>query len=342
MRWKLLAALLLTLFAGEAFLLGPAFARPQPRPQSQQRAQHKSAPGAASQSNRSGPSDQLGMTCTQILQMDSTAWVMHFDELAAEKTSKPPAKSSDANNSPSAPAEKTLLAVAVYGKCYDERTDRLAASLAKSRKGPPIRAQSNFRDFEHSLQSFTAKALAESQPPADAVKSAYAALYEKQFRYAFYQSYDHPVGMPSSTSESRTAGTKTDVSAASRVSQPRPQPPTASTPAASLAPSETPSPAAAAGSAPPRAEEVDPVTLAKNHFGELLGDLPDDNMHDLHASFGEVLVRNSVGATMQLSIYRYAIFLLEPPAPAAANSGETSPSPANGGSSDQPFAPPPF
>lgn len=331
MRWKFLAALLLTLFAGEAFLQDPAFARPQPRPQSQQTAQHKSASAAASQSNRSGQSDQLGMTCTQILQMDSTVWVIHFDEVAAEKSSKPPAKSSDANSSASAPAEKTLRAVAVYGKCYDERTDRLAASLAKSRKGPPIRPQSNFRDFEHSLQSFTAKALAESQPPADAVKSAYAALYEKQFRYAFYQSYDHPVSTPSSAPESRTSGTKTGASAASH-SDPQPPP----------APTETPSPAAAAGSASPPAKEVDPVTLAKNHFGELLGDLPDDKMHDLHASFGDVLVRNSVGATMQLSIYRYAIFLLEPPAPAAANSGETSPSPANGGKPDQEFAPPPF
>ena len=36
-------------------------------------------------------------------------------------------------------------------------------------------------------------------------------------------------------------------------------------------------------------------------------------MHDLHAAFGEsVLVRNSVGDSMQLAIYRYAIFLLEP------------------------------
>jgi hypothetical protein len=46
-------------------------------------------------------------------------------------------------------------------------------------------------------------------------------------------------------------------------------------------------------------------------------------MYSLHAAFGEVLSRNAVGATIQLSIYRYVIFLLAPP-------------------SDQPFAPPPF
>ena len=51
--------------------------------------------------------------------------------------------------------------------------------------------------------------------------------------------------------------------------------------------------------------------------------MPDDKMHDLHAAFGDVLVRNSVGASMQLVIYRYAIFVLEP-------------------LSDKPFAPPPF
>ncbi len=36
-------------------------------------------------------------------------------------------------------------------------------------------------------------------------------------------------------------------------------------------------------------------------------------MHDLHAAFGQILVLNSVGASMQLAIYRYAIFVLEPP-----------------------------
>jgi hypothetical protein len=44
-----------------------------------------------------------------------------------------------------------------------------------------------------------------------------------------------------------------------------------------------------------------------------LGDLPDEQMHDLHEAFGEILGPNSATPRMQLLIYRYAIFLLEPP-----------------------------
>ncbi len=64
-------------------------------------------------------------------------------------------------------------------------------------------------------------------------------------------------------------------------------------------------------------------------------------MHDLHAAFGEILVRNSVGASMQLAIYRYAIFLLEPLSipPLAVQSPPPTTDTAN---STQPFAPPPF
>jgi len=69
--------------------------------------------------------------------------------------------------------------------------------------------------------------------------------------------------------------------------------------------------------------DADPVTQAKNHFGELLGALPDDTMHSLHAAFGQILGPNAFTPETQLQVYRYAIFLLEPP----------------GG---QPFSPPPL
>ena len=227
------------------------------------------------------------MSCAQILQMTSSEWIAKITTLDASTT--------DGN----------LRGIRVYGNCYDQRTDRLAASLAKSGKGPLMGARGNFRDFEQSLQSFTKKALAESQPPADAVKSAYAALYEKQFRYAFYQSYDQQDAKPSPAAAARP-GAK--VESAAPPASPQSPPAPAATPATN---------------APPATKEVDPFTLAKNHFGELLSDLPDDNMHDLHAAFGDVLVRNSVGASMQMAIYHYAIFLLEPP-------------------SDKSIAPPPF
>ena len=65
------------------------------------------------------------------------------------------------------------------------------------------------------------------------------------------------------------------------------------------------------------------MTMAKNHFGKLLDALPDDKMHELHQAFGEVVGPYSISAEIRLTVYRYAIFLLESP-PAA------------------PFAPPPF
>jgi hypothetical protein len=238
--------------------------------------------------------DRLGMSCAQILQMTSSEWIAKITSMDAST------------------ADGNLRGIRVYGNCYDQRTDRLAVSLAKTGKGPLMGARGNFRDFEQSLQSFTRKALSECQPPADAVKSAYAALYEKQFRYAFYQSYDQQDAKPAPAAAAKP-GAKVESAA--------PPPPPRSAPASPVSPPAAAAPPAI--NAPPAKKEVDPFTLAKNHFGELLSDLPDDNMHDLHAAFGDVLVRNSVGASMQLAIYRYAIFLLEPP-------------------SDKSFAPPPF
>ena len=77
------------------------------------------------------------MSCAQILQMTSSEWI---------------AKITSIDDST---ADGNLRGIRVYGNCYDQRTDRLAASLAKSGKGPLMGARGNFRDFEQSLQSFT-------------------------------------------------------------------------------------------------------------------------------------------------------------------------------------------
>jgi hypothetical protein len=229
--------------------------------------------------------DQLGMTCAEILQMSSSDWVAKFTG----------AKGSD--------AAATIRAINVYGKCYDARTDQLAARLTRSAKGPSASARQNFKNVEQAVKDFSAKALADSQPPADAVKSAYAALYEKQFRYEFYDGYA-PKAAPA---RGPTVGAAK-------------QPSTAATPS----PAAANNAGAASGTAPgkdakppvnrpdPNANDADPVTMAKNHFGALLGELPDDQMHDLHRSFGEILGPNAATSRMQLLIYRYAIFLLEP------------------------------
>jgi len=210
-----------------------------------------SSAGAAQK--QSASADRLGLTCAQILQMTSDGWVKKF------------------TSAKDASAPSTIQAISAYGKCYDARTNRLAASLGKSGKGPLRGARGNFGDFEHALNDFTAKALAATEPPADAQKKAYAALYEKQFRYDFYREYEQKNFNP---------------------------------------PRLTP-------------EESDAFTKAKNHFGELLGLLPEDKMHDLHRAFGEIFAAGGVPDSTKLAVYRYAIFLLESP-------------------TEAPYSPPPF
>ena len=167
----------------------------------------------------------------------------------------------------------TIQAISTYGKCYDARTTRLAASLGKSGKGPLMGARGNFGDFDHALNDFTTKALAATDPPADAQKKAYAALYAKQFRYLFYEAYvehldTHNIFL----------------------------------------------------AAP---EDAGDMGKAKNHFGELLGLLPEDKMHEIHKSFAEVLDKAVVDRDWRLQLYLFAIFLLESPA-------------------QTPYSPPPF
>jgi hypothetical protein len=122
---------------------------------------------------KSADPDRLGLTCAQILQMTSTAWVAHF----AEKTGN-------------AAPQTTIRAIAAYGKCYEARTNQLAASLGKSGRGPLMGALGNFREFQKALDNFTVKALDATNKPPGTQEAAYAALYQKQFRYEFYQRYE--------------------------------------------------------------------------------------------------------------------------------------------------------
>ena len=208
----------------------------------------------AGQAQKQSPSaDHLSFTCAQILQISSTDWIKKFT--AAKDAIEP----------------STIQAISAYSKCYDARTTRLATSLGKSGKGPLMGARGNFGDFERALNDFTAKALGATDPPANAQKKAYAALYAKRFRYDFYRQYEQKNFNP---------------------------------------PPLTP-------------EESDAFTKAKNHFGELLGLLPEDKMHELHRSFGEIFAAGGVPDATKLAVYRYSIFLLESP-------------------SETPYSPPPF
>jgi hypothetical protein len=200
--------------------------------------------------------DRLGQTCAQILKMSSSEWISY----SVDKTSTPADK-------PGA----TLHAIASYGKCYEERTNRLAATLGKTGKGPLMGANGNFRDFQKTLDDFTIKALAGTKTAEDSQKAAYVHLYEKQFRYQFYQSY------------------------AQKDFLTRPLTP----------------------------DELDEMTKAKNRFGEVLGILPEESLHAVHAAFRQIFDAAPVTNLTKLEIYRYAIFVLAP-------------------SKDKPFSPPPL
>jgi hypothetical protein len=132
-------------------------------------------PQAKPAQTKAADADRLGLTCAQILQMTSTAWVAHF----AEK----------AGNANDAPAPAVIRAITAYGKCYEARTNQVAASLGKSGRGPLMSALGSFRDFQKALDDFTAKTLTAANKQPGTQESAYAALYEKQFRYEFYQKY---------------------------------------------------------------------------------------------------------------------------------------------------------
>jgi|SRR5271170_3719489 len=224
--------------------------------------------------------DRLGMTCAQILKMNSSEWVLSFNDKAHLSAADNPTG--------------VLRAIAVYGRCYDARTDSLAATLARSGKGPNKAERADFAAFETALKDFAAKALADAATPVDDQKKAYAALYQKQFRYEFYQEYEAKI--PSAVRPSPAAMK----SAAPGTPPVQDSPPSANSAGSTAAQERARS-------------DADPVTMAKNHFGKLLEALPDDKMHELHQAFGEVVGPYSISEEVRLAVYRYAIFLLESP-----------------------------
>jgi hypothetical protein len=248
---------------------------------------------------QAGAADQIGMSCAQILQMSSTDWIAHFKASQTKDANPGTQNQGSEAGKPSgeAPdAQTTLHAIAAYGKCYDGRTDRLAASLGQYGKGPLMGVRGSFRDFEAALKNFTAVALGVAQLPDDPVKTAYAALYEKQFRYAFYQSYERsPVKQLPLAAQDAT--------------------PTAAT-TATTGPATTGQPLSTA-------RISDPMTLAKNRFGDFLAALPEDKRREAHIAFGEIFEKGSIADQWTLEVYRYAISVLESP-------------------KDKPFSPPPF
>lgn len=214
--------------------------------------------------------DELGMTCAQILAMASADYIAKVTAI------------DDSN------VDGQLRGIRNYGGCYDQRTDRLAATVAKSAKAPGTGARADFRDFQSAVKDFTMKALAAVPAGAQVapVKTAYAELYQKQFRYEFYQQYGPKTPAVVAKSEPAAAG-------------------------ATTAPKDS---AAAPPTNPSKImrNDTDQMTQAKNRFGELLGGLPDDTLHELHAAFGQVIGVHELTDEMRLSVYRYAIFLLEP------------------------------
>ncbi len=306
--------------AAAAFLLlsCPAFTQQKPQPQ------HKPQ-------NQAAAADRLGMTCAQILAMSSTDWI---------------AKAVHAHTST---GDGELRGIRVYGQCYDARTDQLAAALTRKGAEPKKAALANLKDFQAGIEDFTAKTLADIAPPANSVKIAYAGLYKKQFRYEFYQAYEQKTLKPATHSRASSPTPAKDSQA--RAPEPEPGATSSATPGANpadLPPAPapqrmplagvpevipgatvaTPTPPTAAtpakaADAVPAPKEFDPFTKAKNHFGELLGMLPEDKIHEVHSAFGKLFGGNPVSEDLKVDVYEYAIFLLERP-------------------SDQKFAPPPF
>jgi hypothetical protein len=249
------------------------------------------------------------LSCTQILAMSSADYI---------------AKTVAVNDSAQDGQQRGIRK---YGACYDARTDALAASLARRGKKPTKAARSEFASFETALRNFTETALAGASPVSPDAngsfkpvqpgvpRALYASLYEKQFRYEFYEEYAAKATKTAksvSSTSTPASGTPT-VKSSARAG--------AGSPSAS--PASTKSPPHEATTEEQMRSDTDPMTQAKNRFGKILDALPDDRMHELHKAFGEVVEPYSISETTRLLVYRYAIFLLESP-------------------SSKPFAPPPF
>jgi hypothetical protein len=225
--------------------------------------------------------DRLGLSCAQILKMPSQDWIEYSSRKSA----------ANAANAP----ENLLNANAAYGKCYDARTDALAASLARTGKGPSKATRAEFAAFEADVKQFESKALANAKPANDTRQKSYADLYEKQFRYQFYDEFPRKTIKPGVASAATSAKPGTADSTAAKT------------------------PPAPGNSAPHEAtaeerahSDADPVTQAKNRFGKILEALPEDQMHEVHAAFSEVIGAHALSESMRLAVYRYAIYLLQP------------------------------
>lgn len=139
------------------------------------RAQQTAAPAGSSSHKANPPSSSVAPgspLCAPVLQFSSSDWIAKY---TADHTTRP---------------DDTIAAINAYARCYETRTNRLAASLNKSGKGPRMGANGSFRDFQAALENFSAKALTATKPPADPVKTAYASLYVLEFRYEFLLSYE--------------------------------------------------------------------------------------------------------------------------------------------------------
>ena len=209
--------------------------------------------------------DPLGMSCAKILALSSSEYIAKIVAIDASTL------------------DGTLRGIRKYGACYDGRTDALAASLARNRKGPTKAGRADFASFESALKDFTAKALAGTPRVTAIEREAYANLYGKQFRYKFYQSYGpKPADRQKETSlREATAAEKKSGTVSSSTTR-------------------------------PPASDTDEMTRAKNRLAELLGALPDEELHELHAALGEVVSLHRLDNATRLAVYRYAIFLLEP------------------------------
>ncbi len=243
--------------------------------------------------------DRLGLTCAQILKMPSMDWIEYYGKKTGLIAANMP--------------NDLLNANAAYGKCYDARTDGLAASLARTGKGPKKAARDGFAAFEADLKQFEAKALANATPANDRQRKSYADLYEKQFRYEFYKEYEERTIRPA-----RPAATAPKSAAPAPVAKSTSTGVVAAPKTSSAAPSGDTNSAPHEATAEERARsDADPVTQAKNRFGKILEALPDEQMHEIHGAFSEVIGPHAISEPTRLAVYRYAIFLLQPEGSAA-------------------------
>jgi len=77
-------------------------------------------------------------------------------------------------------------ALSQYGNCVDQDTQQLHTTMLKTNNYPLMGANGDFQDFSAALNNFTEIALKLKQ---DKILSAYAHLYQKQFKLLFYADY---------------------------------------------------------------------------------------------------------------------------------------------------------